>query len=313
MSKAESALPRSTWRSNGRGRQARAALHRSTASSSGKGGGQARPSRPRGASLARPGPAFVSSANSVAIRTRPPTSLWSPPRCRNGNSRRDPRLDAPLSRDNCPSPVAQVRAPSVYNPVLRAHPASMPFACRSRSPSRTLRRSCARCSRRPMFRRRPSWCRTSARRLPRSTTAAWPCESQAAYNVVVRRPDGSLYGDLFDGEGFVRGLRRWGYDPTGTSCLVVGSGGVGAAIAAALAEARVRTIALHDVSARVRPRTRRAFAAPLSRGRSQAGLAGPAGLPDGRQRYAARHAAGRPVADRCRGDWPRRPSWPMPS
>jgi shikimate dehydrogenase len=30
-----------------------------------------------------------------------------------------------------------------------------------------------------------------------------------ACNAIVRRPDGTLYGDLFDGAGFVRGLQRW--------------------------------------------------------------------------------------------------------
>jgi shikimate dehydrogenase len=69
-----------------------------------------------------------------------------------------------------------------------------------------------------------------------------------ACNAVVRRPDGTLYGDLFDGAGFVRGLQRWGFEPAGMRCLIVGSGGVGAAMAASLAEAHVKSICLSDLS-----------------------------------------------------------------
>ena len=65
-------------------------------------------------------------------------------------------------------------------------------------------------------------------------------------NAVRRMKDGRLQGDLFDGEGFVRALRRNGCDPAGASALVVGAGGVGSAIGASLAAAGVRTIALFD-------------------------------------------------------------------
>ena len=56
-----------------------------------------------------------------------------------------------------------------------------------------------------------------------------------ACNAIVRRADGSLYGDLFDGVGFVRAAERRGFIVAGTRCLVVGAGGAGAAIGAALA------------------------------------------------------------------------------
>jgi shikimate dehydrogenase len=65
-------------------------------------------------------------------------------------------------------------------------------------------------------------------------------------NAVLRRPDGSLLGDMFDGAGFVRGLLRKEFECRGASCLIVGCGGVGSAIAAALANAGVASIALHD-------------------------------------------------------------------
>jgi shikimate dehydrogenase len=65
-------------------------------------------------------------------------------------------------------------------------------------------------------------------------------------NAILRRDDGSLYGDMFDGEGFTRGAKHKGFDFTGADCLVVGAGGVGSAIAAAIAEERPRLIALCD-------------------------------------------------------------------
>lgn len=65
-------------------------------------------------------------------------------------------------------------------------------------------------------------------------------------NAVRRDADGRLVGDLFDGEGFVRGVRRKGCRLDGARALVVGCGGVGSAIAASLAGAGVAEIALHD-------------------------------------------------------------------
>ena len=67
-------------------------------------------------------------------------------------------------------------------------------------------------------------------------------------NAVRRLPDGRLQGDMFDGEGFVRGIKRKGLDPTGRRALVVGAGGVGCAIAASLAAAGVLEMDLFDVN-----------------------------------------------------------------
>ena len=67
-----------------------------------------------------------------------------------------------------------------------------------------------------------------------------------AVNAIVKRADGSLLGDMFDGTGFTRGLRRKGFVFAGAQCLVVGSGGVGSAIAASLAAEGVASLALFD-------------------------------------------------------------------
>lgn len=70
-----------------------------------------------------------------------------------------------------------------------------------------------------------------------------------ACNAVKRAADGKLHGDMFDGEGFVRGVQRKGFVVAGKRALVVGTGGVGSAIAASLAGAGVGAVALYDVDA----------------------------------------------------------------
>ena len=69
-----------------------------------------------------------------------------------------------------------------------------------------------------------------------------------ACNAVKKLVDGRLVGDMFDGAGFVRGVQRKGFDLTGKRVLVVGTGGVGSAIAASLAGAGIAAISLFDVN-----------------------------------------------------------------
>jgi shikimate dehydrogenase len=67
-----------------------------------------------------------------------------------------------------------------------------------------------------------------------------------ACNAVRRNGDGKLIGDLFDGEGFVRGVAGAGRSVVGKRVLIVGAGGVGSAIAASCARAGAAEIALTD-------------------------------------------------------------------
>jgi shikimate dehydrogenase len=67
-----------------------------------------------------------------------------------------------------------------------------------------------------------------------------------ACNAILLRPDGTLLGDQFDGAGFTRGVERKGRSLKGARALVLGSGGVGSAIAASLAAAGVSALALFD-------------------------------------------------------------------
>ena len=57
-------------------------------------------------------------------------------------------------------------------------------------------------------------------------------------------------GDLFDGEGFARGLEARGFALAGRNCSVVGAGGAGAAIALALLERRVGSLSIWDIDRR---------------------------------------------------------------
>jgi shikimate dehydrogenase len=69
-----------------------------------------------------------------------------------------------------------------------------------------------------------------------------------ACNAILRRADGSLLGDMFDGAGFVRGIERKGRPVEGARALVVGSGGVGSAIAASLAASGLAGIGVFDAN-----------------------------------------------------------------
>jgi shikimate dehydrogenase len=69
-----------------------------------------------------------------------------------------------------------------------------------------------------------------------------------ACNAVKLDQNGRLVGDMFDGAGFVRGVQRKGFVLTDKRVLVVGTGGVGSAIAASLAAENIQAISLFDVN-----------------------------------------------------------------
>jgi shikimate dehydrogenase len=70
-----------------------------------------------------------------------------------------------------------------------------------------------------------------------------------ACNAIRLGDGGKLLGDMFDGEGFVRGVLRKGRTVKGARVLVAGNGGVGSAIAASFAKAGVAELALFDAYA----------------------------------------------------------------
>lgn len=87
---------------------------------------------------------------------------------------------------------------------------------------------------------------TTTRLVDEITTTA---RIAGACNAILKRSDGSLLGDMFDGAGFVRGAERKGARIAGARALVTGCGGVGSAIAASLAAAGLAAIGLYDPAA----------------------------------------------------------------
>jgi shikimate dehydrogenase len=68
-------------------------------------------------------------------------------------------------------------------------------------------------------------------------------------NLLRPLPDGGWEGEMLDGLGFVLALRAEGQRIEGRRAIVVGAGGVGSAIAFALAEAGAASVAIADIDA----------------------------------------------------------------
>jgi shikimate dehydrogenase len=88
-----------------------------------------------------------------------------------------------------------------------------------------------------------------ARMRPFASRLGAAAECIGAVNALRREVDGSWTGDMFDGEGFVRGVERKGERIRGRRVLMFGAGGAGSAIACALAGAGVESIAIIDPDA----------------------------------------------------------------
>ena len=67
-------------------------------------------------------------------------------------------------------------------------------------------------------------------------------EVTGAVNAVRFGADGALYGDNFDGAGFVAGCSGNGFDLSGKRILLIGAGGAARAIAVALAQAGIAAL-----------------------------------------------------------------------
>ncbi len=77
-------------------------------------------------------------------------------------------------------------------------------------------------------------------------TLSAQARSIGAVNAIRRNPDGSWHGHMCDGEGYVAGLRKLGFEPRGKAALLVGAGGAGSAIAHGLVDAGVARLSVYD-------------------------------------------------------------------
>jgi shikimate dehydrogenase len=68
-----------------------------------------------------------------------------------------------------------------------------------------------------------------------------------AVNVIRRMRDGRLAGDNVDGLGFLNAAKAHGFEPNGRAALLIGAGGVGSAIAAALCGHGIRHLTVTDI------------------------------------------------------------------
>jgi shikimate dehydrogenase len=145
-------------------------------------------------------------------------------------------------------PTATFRAPLIYNPWFARHginAAVVPLGVRSESFGEAFPQIC----------RFTNFHGALITMPHKAAVVDWLDEASAsvrvagACNAVRRSGDGKLVGDMFDGEGFVRGVARIGRNVAGQRVLIVGAGGVGSAIAASCAKAGAAEIALTDTRA----------------------------------------------------------------
>lgn len=82
--------------------------------------------------------------------------------------------------------------------------------------------------------------------LPHLDKLGPSAQAVGAVNAMRREPDGSWFGDIFDGIGFVRGAQQRGHRLQGRRVTLFGAGGAGSAVACALADAGVAAIDVID-------------------------------------------------------------------
>ncbi len=145
-------------------------------------------------------------------------------------------------------PTESFRAPMIYNPYFKKHVIDavvVPMGCRAEDYSQFL----------PLL-FRLSNIHGALITMPHKVTTLdlldevmTTAKIAGSCNAIRLTPEGKLIGDMFDGEGFVRGLLRKGCVLDGARVFVAGCGGVGSAIAASLAKAGVSHLRLYDAYA----------------------------------------------------------------
>jgi shikimate dehydrogenase len=142
-------------------------------------------------------------------------------------------------------PVAQVRAPEVYNHLFREHRIDA-VVVPLKLPARALEGFLAH----GMAAENVGGFWATIPHKPALAQLLAPTDPVAqvagAVNAVRRLADGRLEAALFDGLGFVKGLDEFGIAVAGRRVLVVGAGGGGHAVAAAIAQRGPALLAVHN-------------------------------------------------------------------
>lgn len=144
-------------------------------------------------------------------------------------------------------PTYSFKAPLIYNPYFAyagINAVVLPFACES------LQFEALIAALRPLpnFKGALITMPHKVTALGLAHTASDIAKVAGACNALRRADNGELVADMFDGAGFVLGLKSKQFDPCGKRALVVGSGGVGSAIAASLADAGVSDLSVSDTN-----------------------------------------------------------------
>lgn len=142
-------------------------------------------------------------------------------------------------------PVAQVRAPQVYNHLFEQHGIDavvVPLKLPAPSLQGFLQHGMAAENLGGFWATIPH--KPALARLLDPTDPV--AKVAGAVNAVRRLPDGKLEAALFDGIGFVKALDHFGIPVQGRRVLVLGAGGGGQAVAAAIAQRRPATLAIHN-------------------------------------------------------------------
>lgn len=142
-------------------------------------------------------------------------------------------------------PVAQVQAPALMNPVfaeLNIDAVVVPVHARPQHLERVVRGLQRVENLDGMFVTVPH--KAAVARLADRRGATVDVVGSA--NVLRREADGTWLAENFDGSGFVAGLTGAGHEPKGARAALVGTGGAGSAIAAALLAAGVARLSLYD-------------------------------------------------------------------
>jgi len=145
-------------------------------------------------------------------------------------------------------PTESFKAPMIYNPYFAKHRINavvVPMGCKPEDFPEFFK---------PLFRpsNLPSALSTTPHEVPIVALldeVSVSVKVAGACNAVRVDRDGKLVGDMFDGEGFVRGVLRKGRKLDNARIMVFGNGGVGSAIAASFAKAGAAELALFDAYA----------------------------------------------------------------